>query len=81
MFLLLVQKKTSWITLPKGKGLKLSNLDDRKRRLKTIKENRKSKKTVKRVSKTVNEEKKAPVKTEKKKVPKKETPKKVTKKE
>jgi len=27
-------KTTSWITLPKGKGLKLSNLDDRKKRLK-----------------------------------------------
>jgi len=42
------QKKTSWITLPKGKGLKLSNIDDRKRRLKTIKDNKKSRKTLKK---------------------------------
>jgi len=56
---------TSWITLPKGKGLKLTNIDDRKRRLKTIKDNKKSRKTVKKVK--VEEKKVEPVKTEHKK--------------
>jgi len=37
---------TSWITLPKGKGIKLSTIEDRKKRLKTIKENKKSRKNV-----------------------------------
>jgi len=59
-------KTTSWITLPKGKGLKLSNIEDRKKRLKTIKENKKHKKSVKKVEKKVEEEKKPEKKVEKK---------------
>jgi len=32
---------TSWVTLPRGRGLRLSNINDRKRRLEKLKENKK----------------------------------------
>jgi len=34
---------TSWVTLPKGRGLRLSNIEDRKLRLSKLKENKKGK--------------------------------------
>jgi len=55
---------TSWITLPKGLGVKLSTIEDRKRRLRFLKESKKGKKS-KKVTKKIAD-KKAKWKTEKK---------------
>jgi small subunit ribosomal protein S4e len=52
-------KKTSWITLPKGKGLKLSTIEDRKKRIKTIKDNKRSKKSGKKTTEVATKEKKS----------------------
>jgi len=47
---------TSWITLPKGVGVRLSTIEDRKKRLRNVKESKKGKKS-KKVVKKINERK------------------------
>jgi len=42
---------TSWITLPKGLGVKLSTIEDRKRRLRFLKESKKKEKNQKKLQK------------------------------
>jgi len=42
---------TSWITLPKGKGMRLTTIDDRKHRIKGTKESKKGKKSKKVIQK------------------------------